>query len=221
MVDRDESPVPLREKMGEEELGNSSAGSSDQHSLPYLHDPHHYHPRPDEDVERGVPMSDVETDHSGDEDEDCHDPNEKDHHDGHRPCALETRPTWARSRSRRGSQTDSQANASGLSLSRTISRRETVLSRLRSRPIPQFSHPLTHQKTSPAELVDFDGPDDPYRPLNWSTHKKVSTTLLYGLVTMTATWASSSYSAGTDQIASQFRVSTEVATLGTTLFLLG
>lgn len=38
---------------------------------------------------------------------------------------------------------------------------------------------------------------------------------------MTATWASSSYSAGTDQIAAQFNVSTEVATLGTTIFLLG
>jgi multidrug resistance protein len=52
-------------------------------------------------------------------------------------------------------------------------------------------------------------------------HKKVSTVLLYGLVTMTATWASASYSAGTSQIAEQFHVGTQVAVLGTTLFLVG
>lgn len=173
-------------------------------------------------------MSDADTDHSDDgnrdrgedEDEDCFDFNGKDHHhDGHRPCALETRPSWQRSRTR--SYRGTQAAASGLQLNRTVSRRDTILSRIRSRPVPQFSHPLTHQQTTSADLVDFDGPDDPYRPMNWSTKKKVSTTLLYGLVTMTATWASSSYSAGTDQIATQFGMSTEVATLGTTLFLLG
>jgi MFS family permease len=45
--------------------------------------------------------------------------------------------------------------------------------------------------------------------------------MLYGLVTMTATWASSSYSPGTRQIAQEFHVGTQVATLGTTLFLFG
>ncbi|KAF7556059.1 hypothetical protein G7Z17_g1760 [Cylindrodendrum hubeiense] len=38
---------------------------------------------------------------------------------------------------------------------------------------------------------------------------------------MTATWASSAYSAGTTQIAEQYHVSTQVATLGTALFLFG
>jgi MFS family permease len=80
---------------------------------------------------------------------------------------------------------------------------------------------LTRVQTTKDVLVDFDGPDDPYRPLNWPTHKKVTTTMLYGLVTMTATWASSSYSAGTKQIAAEFDVGEEVATLGTTLFLFG
>lgn len=182
-------------------------------------DPHHYHPRPQDDIESGLHdhSSDLDTDPSDDDDEVCGDPYDKHHHDGHRPCALEMRPSWSRTQSRRLSQ----ASASGLSLNRTISRRETVLSRIRSRPVPQFTHPLSHQKTTPAELVDFDGPDDPYRPINWPTHKKVTTTLLYGLVTMTATWASSSYSAGSEQVASQFNVSTELAVLGTTLFLLG
>ncbi|KAH8681639.1 major facilitator superfamily domain-containing protein, partial [Xylariales sp. PMI_506] len=70
-------------------------------------------------------------------------------------------------------------------------------------------------------LVDFEGPDDPYHPQNWPLHKKFVTTMLYGLVTMTATWASSSYSAGTSLIAEDFHVGTQVATLGTSLFLLG
>lgn len=188
-------------------------------------DPSHYHARPDEDVERGVHMSDADTDTDTDadtDDEECHD--EKHYHDGHRPCDLETRPSWQRTRSRRGSSRSRRGSSGGLSLGlgRTVSRRETVLSKIRSRPpAPTFSHPLSHQRTRPAELVDFDGPDDPYRPMNWPTRKKVSTTLLYGLVTMTATWASSAYSAGTDQLAAEFGVGTEVATLGTTLFLLG
>jgi MFS transporter, DHA1 family, multidrug resistance protein len=87
--------------------------------------------------------------------------------------------------------------------------------------VPRFTHPLAREKTSQDQLVDFDGPDDPYRPINWPMHKKVSTTLLYGLVTMSATWASSAYSAGTQQVADEFHVGTQVAVLGTTLFLVG
>ncbi|KAH7153369.1 major facilitator superfamily domain-containing protein [Dactylonectria macrodidyma] len=112
-------------------------------------------------------------------------------------------------------------SATGVGLTRTVSRRESILSRVRSRPIPQFTHPLSHIKTTGDQLVDFDGPDDPYLPMNWPTKKKVLTTLLYGLVTMTATWASSAYSAGTRQIAEHFNVGNQVSILGTTLFLLG
>ena len=39
-------------------------------------------------------------------------------------------------------------------------------------------------------LVDFDGDDDPYRPLNWPMRKKVVVTFLYSLCTMGTTWAS-------------------------------
>lgn len=39
-------------------------------------------------------------------------------------------------------------------------------------------------------IVDFDGPDDPYRPLNWPMRKKLITTALYSLTTMGSTWAS-------------------------------
>lgn len=196
----------------------------------YDHDPHYYHQRPDEDVEsrHGLSGTDTNSSHDDTDDEDCDDPDEKDHHDGHRPCKLEMRPTYSRrSRSRRdssgpGASPGANASASGLSLNRTVSRRDTVLSRIRSRPaVREFTHPLVHQKTTEADLVDFDGPDDPYKPMNWPTRKKVTTTFLYGLVTMSATWASSAYSPGTAQVADEFHVSSQVGILGTTVFLLG
>lgn len=40
------------------------------------------------------------------------------------------------------------------------------------------------------DLVDFDGPDDPYNPMNWPLAKKTLITTLYGLATLSATWAS-------------------------------
>lgn len=70
-------------------------------------------------------------------------------------------------------------------------------------------------------IVTFDGDDDPYRPMNWSFNKKAITTVLYGLTTMGATLASSIYSTGTDQVAAEFGVGTEVATLGTSMLLFG
>lgn len=192
------------------------------------HDPHYYYQqRPDEDVESRHRLSGSDTNNSHDDtdDEDCDDADEKDHHhDGHRPCRLEMRPTYSRrSRSRRDSTGPAaNASASGLSLNLTLSRRATVLSRIRSRPaVREFTHPLVHQKTTEADLVDFEGPDDPYKPMNWPTKKKIITTFLYGLVTMSATWASSAYSPGTSKVADEFHVSSQVATLGTTVFLLG
>lgn len=75
--------------------------------------------------------------------------------------------------------------ASGLSVFEQ--RAQSTISRIRSREPGQtatFNHPLTHTKTSQDVIVDFDGPDDPYRPLNWSFTKKAVTTVLYGLTTM-------------------------------------
>ena len=75
--------------------------------------------------------------------------------------------------------------ASGLSVFEQ--RAQSVISRIRSRDPGQtakFTHPLTHTKTSPDVIVEFEGPDDPYRPSNWSFGKKATTTVLYGLTTM-------------------------------------
>jgi DHA1 family multidrug resistance protein-like MFS transporter len=150
-------------------------------------------------------------------------------HDGHRPTNRELDESITRSRSRSSQlvaqrSTTRNATTSGMNqpLSRTISRRDTVLSRVRTRPnVAPFSHSLAHQQTTADVLVDFEGEDDPYRPMNWPTKKKINTTLMYGLTTMSATWASSAYSAGTQQVAREFHVGNQVAVLGTTLFLFG
>lgn len=139
----------------------------------------------------------------------------KQEHDGHRWCRCEHCGL-----ERRESALSARGNGRS-SLGQAPSRADSTIAKLRSRSTTQFSHRLTREKTSVDFLVDFDGPNDPYHPLNWSRHRKVSTTLLYGFVTMTATWASSSYSAGTAQVAEEFGVGSQVAVLGSSLFLMG
>ncbi|MCJ1418743.1 hypothetical protein MMC32_005094 [Xylographa parallela] len=84
-----------------------------------------------------------------------------------------------------------------------------------------FSHPLSHSKTGPDVLVSFEGPDDPYRPLNWPMRKKVITTVLYGFTTMGATFASSVYSPAVEVISEEYGVGTEVSLLGLSFLLAG
>ncbi|KAK4238768.1 major facilitator superfamily domain-containing protein [Achaetomium macrosporum] len=153
---------------------------------------------------------------------------DEDDYDGYRPTRLDIRRSRSRTASRSTASqktTTSGTNRPGPDLTRTLSRRTTtILSRIRSRPQPgppQFTHPLSHIPTGPDYLVDFDGPADPYKPMNWPLPKKILTTFLYGTVTMTATWASSCYSAGNAQIAREFDVGSQVAVLGTSLFLIG
>lgn len=148
--------------------------------------------------------------------------------DGHRPALREIRSSYSSSyrRNRRSTRSLSRhgtraSAATGTSLNTAATRRTNGLGWIRSRATTGFTHPLAHAPTTADCLVDFDGPDDPYKPINWPMRKKIVTTMLYGLVTMSATWASSSYSVGTQQVADEFKVGTQVAVLGTTLFLFG
>lgn len=68
-----------------------------------------------------------------------------------------------------------------------LGQRRSLLSRIRGRH-PDLAMPHTHRlehlKTDSEHMVHFDGPADPYKPLNWSFGKKTCTTILYGFITM-------------------------------------
>ncbi|GEM08011.1 MFS multidrug transporter [Rhodotorula toruloides] len=71
------------------------------------------------------------------------------------------------------------------------------------------------------DVVTFDSKDDPANPKNWTFRRRYFLVALLGLTTMCSTFASSIFSTATPAVAAQFGVSTEVATLGTSLFLCG
>lgn len=68
-----------------------------------------------------------------------------------------------------------------------LGKHQSLLSRLRGRhpdlTLPH-THRLEHLKTDSEYIVQFDGPADPYKPLNWGLGKKTCTTILYGFITM-------------------------------------
>lgn len=103
---------------------------------------------------------------------------------------------------------------------RTSATSAISITRLRA-PQQPFSHPLETAKTDIDVIVEFEGKDDPYRPMNWTFKKKILTTLLYGTTAMTATFASSVFSPAVEQVAREFNVGVEVATLGISLQLIG
>jgi hypothetical protein len=70
-------------------------------------------------------------------------------------------------------------------------------------------------------LIEWDGPDDPDNPMNWSKTKKWISTIMLGIMTFCVTFASSVFSNATEPTAIEYGVSTEVTTLGTSLFVLG
>lgn len=69
--------------------------------------------------------------------------------------------------------------------------------------------------------MDWDGPDDPENPQNFSVAKKWMITILMSSMTMWVTFSSSVFSSGTVVTAQEFHVSTEVMTLATSLVLCG
>lgn len=85
----------------------------------------------------------------------------------------------------------------------------------------RLAYPLLYNATPPTVLVDFDGNDDPYQPMNRPFRKKVITTILYGLTTCWITFASAIYSAGLEQVAEDLKVSTEVSASGISLIVFG
>lgn len=80
---------------------------------------------------------------------------------------------------------------------------------------------LAMRKKELTYIVEFTGPDDPLNPLNWTVRKRVWATILLSFTTFAVTFASSVFSSGLRVVAAEFDISLEVATLGTSLFVLG
>jgi DHA1 family multidrug resistance protein-like MFS transporter len=70
------------------------------------------------------------------------------------------------------------------------------------------------------EFIDFDGPDDPGNPKNWTTKRRWAITLSMGSLVFTVTFASSIFSVNIGVVKELFDVSTVTSTLGVSLFVL-
>lgn len=69
-------------------------------------------------------------------------------------------------------------------------------------------------------LVTWDGPNDINNPMKWSTGYKCLLTMMFGSMTFSVTFASSVFSTAIEETARIYDVSTEVTTLGVSLFVL-
>jgi hypothetical protein len=64
-------------------------------------------------------------------------------------------------------------------------------------------------------------PDDPHNALNFPNYKKWSFTILHAFATLAVSFASSAYSGGVSDLIREFHISTEVAVLGISMFVVG
>ncbi|KAL7619424.1 hypothetical protein AAE478_009963 [Parahypoxylon ruwenzoriense] len=72
-----------------------------------------------------------------------------------------------------------------------------------------------------ADLVTWDGPNDPANPQNFTMSRKVSITIIWIYGNLVTTIASSIWSSGAGAVAAEFNKPTIIVTLGVSLFLLG
>ncbi|EPS32860.1 hypothetical protein PDE_07821 [Penicillium oxalicum 114-2] len=110
----------------------------------------------------------------------------------------------------------------------SMERRESTDQPDETADMKETSHPSLegddHDKETDVEnpnLVEWDGPDDPGNPQNFSRRRKWLITVTMSTMTMWITFASSVFSTATMVTAKEFGVSTEVMTLGTSLTVFG
>ncbi|WBW70625.1 spermidine family transporter [Schizosaccharomyces osmophilus] len=86
----------------------------------------------------------------------------------------------------------------------------------------KFQQSWQYPESFPDEdfLVDFET-DDPERPMNWPTWKKLLHTALYGMATFAAQFNSTTMSPTAEHLINVYPIGEEVATLATSLYVLG
>lgn len=75
------------------------------------------------------------------------------------------------------------------------------------------------QPKKPRELIDFDGPNDPQHPQNWSLLARIWATFMLAMFNLVVAIASSIFGSAQTKVAEEFQVSEEVTVLGTSLYL--
>lgn len=80
--------------------------------------------------------------------------------------------------------------------------------------------PFDTEKDSESHIVVWNGPDDPENPQNWPRSKKIAFTLSLASLNFLITFASSIFSTAIGDVSKLYHVSAEVATLGTSLFVM-
>lgn len=100
----------------------------------------------------------------------------------------------------------------------------TLRSRKTEKPLPEFGGGKPYPPPLPEReeyVVEYDGKDDPLHPQNWPMKRKVGIGAVQAYTAFCSSFTSSLLSASTVRIGEYFEVSTEVATLTTSLYVLG
>lgn len=100
----------------------------------------------------------------------------------------------------------------------------TAKSKTYEKPLPNFGGGKPYPPDLPPYedyVVEYDGPDDPLHPQNWPFKRKLYIGAILAYTSLCSTFTSSLFSASTQAFAKYFGVGTEVATLGTSLYVLG
>ncbi|KAJ5599857.1 hypothetical protein N7450_000924 [Penicillium hetheringtonii] len=89
---------------------------------------------------------------------------------------------------------------------------------------PRIEHTITKTDESARDpnIVDWDGPNDPENPLNWTKKQKISATVSIALITFLTPLGSSMFAPGVNQLVQDFEItSTELASFVVSVYLLG
>ncbi|KAF7180246.1 hypothetical protein CNMCM7691_009413 [Aspergillus felis] len=92
------------------------------------------------------------------------------------------------------------------------------------RPLPAFGAGKPYPPQLPNRedyVVEFDGEDDPLYPQNWSTRRKICTGAILAFTSICSTFDSAVFSSSTNNVSRVFGVGVEVATLSSSLYILG
>ena len=92
------------------------------------------------------------------------------------------------------------------------------------KPLPNFGGGKPYPPDLPPYedyVVEYDGPDDPLHPQNLTMRKKLIIAVILAYTSLCSTFTSSLFSASTQAFAVYWGISVEVATLGTSMYVLG